>query len=52
LARQATVPDGREGQWVKTIPGKGWFAYFRTYGPEAPAFDGSWKLGDFAEVTP
>jgi hypothetical protein len=30
--------------------GKGWFTYFRIYGPEAPAFDGSWKPGDFEEV--
>jgi hypothetical protein len=44
------APAGKEGVWIKTIPGKGWFAYFRIYGPEAPAFDGSWKPGDF-EVT-
>jgi len=33
-----------------TIPGKGWFVYFRIYGPRAPAFDGSWKPGDFEKV--
>lgn len=43
-------PPGRETQWIKTIPGKGWFVYFRIYGPEQPAFDGSWKPGDFEEV--
>ncbi|MET0815834.1 MAG: DUF1254 domain-containing protein [Pseudoxanthomonas sp.] len=41
------APKGREGRWIRTIPGKGWFVYFRIYGPEAPAFDGSWKPGDF-----
>jgi hypothetical protein len=41
--------DGKEA-WIQTIPGKGWFVYFRIYGPEAPAFDGSWKPGDFEEV--
>jgi hypothetical protein len=41
------APAGHEGEWIKTIPGKGWFAYFRIYGPEQPAFDGSWKPGDF-----
>ena len=41
------APAGQEGRWIKTIPGKGWFGYFRIYGPEAPAFDGSWKPGDF-----
>jgi hypothetical protein len=45
-----TAPAGKEGQWIKTVPGKGWFVYFRIYGPEAPAFDGSWKLGDFEAV--
>ena len=44
------APAGKEGQWIKTIPGKGWFAYIRIYGPEAAAFDGSWKPGDFEEV--
>ena len=45
-----TAPAGREGQWIKTIPGKGWFTYFRIYGPGSPAFDGSWKPGDFEKV--
>jgi hypothetical protein len=43
-------PARHEGEWIKTNPGKGWFTYFRIYGPEAPAFDGSWKLGDFEEI--
>jgi hypothetical protein len=25
----------------------GWFTYFRVYGPEADAFDGTWQLPDF-----
>lgn len=45
-----TAPAGHEGEWIKTIPGKGWFVYFRIYGPEKAAFDGSWKPGDFTEV--
>ncbi len=44
------APAGAEEQWIKTTPGKGWFVYFRIYGPETPAFDGSWKPGDFEEV--
>lgn len=44
------APAGQEGRWIQTIPGQGWFAYFRIYGPEGPAFDGSWKPGDFEEV--
>ncbi len=44
------APPGQEGRWIKTNPGKGWFVYFRIYGPEKAAFDGSWKPGDFEEV--
>ena len=32
------------------IPGKGWSVFFRIYGPQAPASDGTWKLNDIAEV--
>ena len=42
--------ESAQGEWIKTIPGKGWFTYFRIYGPEAAAFDGSWKPADFEEV--
>ena len=45
-------PEGTENRWIKTSPGRGWFAYMRIYGPEAAAFDGSWKPGDFEEVEP
>lgn len=45
-----SAPAGQENRWIKTIPGKGWFVYFRIYGPEKPAFDGGWKPGDFEEV--
>jgi len=44
------APDGAQGRWIKTIPGRGWFVYFRIYGPEQPAFDGSWQLPDFEPV--
>lgn len=41
------APAGHENQWIQTNPGQGWFAYIRIYGPEAAAFDKSWKPGDF-----
>jgi hypothetical protein len=44
------APIGFENQWIQTIPEKTWFAYLRVYGPEASAFDGSWKPGDFERV--
>ena len=42
-----TPPSDGEDRWIKTIPGTGWFVYFRIYGPEDPAFDGTWQLPDF-----
>ena len=49
--RQLDVPppDGAD-RWIKTIPEKGWFVYFRIYGPEDAAFDGTWQLPDFEIV--
>jgi hypothetical protein len=41
-----TEPDG-DAPWLQTNPGAQWFAYFRIYGPDAAAFDGSWKPSDF-----
>lgn len=43
-------PATGDNRWIKTSPGKGWFAYIRIYGPEQAAFDKSWKPGDFEEV--
>jgi hypothetical protein len=43
------APTGMDKQWIKTTPGKSYFAYFRVYGPEKKAFDGSWKPSDFQE---
>ncbi|MFE3289970.1 DUF1254 domain-containing protein [Rhodococcus sp. NPDC059234] len=45
-----TPPEGQEHRWIQTLPDTGWFAYFRIYGPEMPAFDSSWKPGDFEPV--
>jgi len=44
------APKSNEAHWIKTQPGRGWFAYIRIYGPEEAAFDKSWKPGDFEEV--
>ena len=29
-------PAGKEKQWIKTIPGRGWFVYFRIHGRSNP----------------
>lgn len=45
-----TPPKGQEGNWVQTMPGKGWNALLRLYGPLEPWFNKSWKPGDFELV--
>jgi hypothetical protein len=45
-------PGGEVDRWIQTIPGKGWFVYFRIYEPEQAAFDGAWRPGDFEVITP
>jgi hypothetical protein len=43
-------PKGKEGNWVQTMPGKGWNVLLRLYGPTEPWFDKTWKPGDFELV--
>jgi hypothetical protein len=45
-----TAPTGKEANWVQTEPGKGWFTYFRFYGPTEAFFDKSWSLPDFEKI--
>jgi len=45
-----TAPAGKEANWVQTNPGKGWFSYFRFYGPTQAFFDKSWALPDFEKM--
>ena len=39
-----------KSNWIKTVPGKGFFPMFRFYGPAEPFFDKTWKLEDLVEV--
>ena len=41
-----TAPEGKESNWVQTIPGKGWFMILRLYGPLEPWFDKTWRPGE------
>jgi hypothetical protein len=36
--------------WIRTTPGKGWFAYFRFYGPTEGYFAKTWQLNDFEQI--
>ncbi len=40
------APAGKQGNWIQTIPGKGWNMIFRLYGPLEPWFDKTWRPGD------
>jgi hypothetical protein len=40
------APKGSEGNWLATVPGRGFFAILRLYAPAQAAIDGSWKPGD------
>ncbi len=46
----STSPPGKETNWVPTVPGRGWFAYFRFYAPTEPYFDLTWSLPDIEKV--
>ncbi len=41
-----TTPEGKESNWVQTIPGKGWNVILRFYGPLESWFDQTWKPGE------
>ena len=44
------APAGHEANWVQTNPDKGWFTYFRFYGPTEAFFDKSWVLHDLEKI--
>jgi len=44
------APKGNEANWIQTVPGKGWFAALRLYGPLEPWFDKTWRPGEFEMV--
>ena len=47
----STAPEGKEKNWIQTIPGEGWFAYFRFYGPLQSHFNRTWVLPDIEKTT-
>ncbi len=40
------APEGRDGNWIQTRPGKGWFPILRIYGPLESWFDKTWRPGE------
>lgn len=44
------APKGKEKNWIKTVPGHGWFTYIRLYGPLEPFFDQTWRPDDIVKA--
>ncbi|MFN4895290.1 MAG: DUF1254 domain-containing protein [Pseudomonadota bacterium] len=44
------VFEGKHSNWLATVPGKGYFAVLRLYGPTEAAIKRSWKPGDFKKI--
>jgi hypothetical protein len=44
------APNGKENNWIQTVPGKGWFIMLRLYGPLEPWFDKTWRPGEIELV--
>jgi hypothetical protein len=44
------APNGKEGNWLQTIPGKSWFIILRMYGPLEPWIDKTWRPSEIELV--
>ena len=43
-------PKGNKTNWIPTVPGRSWFAYFRFYAPTKLYFDRTWQLPDIEKI--
>jgi hypothetical protein len=46
------APVGKEMNWIRTVPGKGWIAWLGFFPPTPRFFDKAWRPGDIEETTP
>jgi len=44
------APEGKEGNWLQTNPGKSWFVILRMYGPLEPWINKTWRPGEIELV--
>ena len=44
------APQGKEGNWLQTVPGKSWFTILRMYGPLEPWIEKTWRPGEIEAV--
>jgi hypothetical protein len=46
-----TQPQGApRGNWIQTMPSKGWFTILRLYSPLEPFFTKEWRLSEIEQV--
>jgi hypothetical protein len=46
-----TQPEGvKRGNWIQTMPGKGWFVILRLYSPLEPFFTKEWRPSEVGLV--
>jgi len=43
-------PGVARGNWIQTLPGRGWFTILRLYGPLEPFFTKAWRPGEIEAV--
>jgi hypothetical protein len=44
------APEGKEGNWLQTVPGKSWFTILRMYGPLEPWINKTWRPSEIELV--
>jgi hypothetical protein len=42
--------DAKDGNWIQTTPGKGWFTLLRLYSPKPSFFDRTWRVSEIELV--
>ena len=44
------APEGKEANWIQTVPGKGWFGILRMYSPTEEWYEFKWLPGEIELV--
>jgi hypothetical protein len=50
LYMSSVAPDGRDANWLEIVPGRGFFAILRLYGPTEDAINNTWVPGDIEKT--
>ena len=43
-------PDDNDANWIKTVPGRGYFAGIRVYSPTEAFFEQTWRPDDIEKI--